>query len=150
MRIIFPLIASALLLISTTANSGIYKCKDENGKISYQQTPCAINESESVIEVKSSTTSSSKPSAKGSGPFGNWVNSKNMSARISRSGRFQMADHVGDLLKGNWKLVDGAYTVSASFQGVSFPVKMKYNSSSDILYLSKPGFPDTLVKYTRR
>lgn len=140
------------LFASLCANAAVYKCENENGKVSYQATPCAKNEASSEVKISSSAASNNEPSTpnKGSDPSGNWVNPKGLTTNLSSMGGFQMTDISGGTLSGTWINKNGTYTVSAKFHGETFPVNMKYDSESDSLHLSKPGMPNTLVKYQRR
>ncbi len=135
--------------------SGIYKCEGVDEKVAYQSYPCAKDDKTSVIKTSSSKSTDykqSKVSAK-TEPSGQWVNpkNKNLKASISKSGGFEMTDKSGEKLKGIWKTEgNGKYSVKATFQGMSFPVNMKYEIATDILLLSKPGLPNSFTRYQRQ
>jgi hypothetical protein len=145
----------SFFFMSSFAYSGVYKCEGVDGKVAYQSHPCAKEDKTSVIKITSSNSTDhkqSKVSAK-TEPSGQWVNPKNRNfkASISKSGGFEMTDISGEKLKGTWKTEgDGKYAVKATFQGMSFPVNMKYEVATDILLLSKPGFPNSFTRYQRQ
>ena len=138
------------LFLSLPLSAAVFKCKAENGKVTYQAAPCPGNVESSEIKIQKSTTSESSVTKKSSDPSGRWANAKGMTANLSVTGSFQMTDISGAALTGSWSENNGAYRVSAKFQGEDFPVNMKYEIESDTLFLSKPGMPNTLVKYERR
>lgn len=50
--------AGALALVASGANAGMYKCKDADGKTSYQAQPCESSAKEQKLDVQSSSPSS--------------------------------------------------------------------------------------------
>ena len=46
------LLVVLMVLSIGTANAGMYKCKDENGKTSYTQSPCVTEEATQEMTVK--------------------------------------------------------------------------------------------------
>ncbi len=152
MNIIYYSSLTYLLFFSSVTLADIFKCKDEKGKLSYQSEPCADTDSSSFVKIEASSkiNDNSKQSLKATGPSGRWLNKTNMTANLSQSGLFQMTDISGGILTGSWKVSEnGNYSVSAKYNGVSIPVKMEYDNANDILFLSKPGSPDSLLKYNR-
>ena len=140
----------SMLIISNLAEAKVYKCKDTNGKMTYKSQPCdGQSQKELKTRIKSENAEASSSKA---GPAGRWVNQKNanMIASLSSGGSFMMTDSTGDRLQGNWSERDGAYKIDASFQGVDMGIKMRYNTEKDTLLLSKPGFANTMVRYSRR
>ncbi|WP_281649244.1 DUF4124 domain-containing protein [Parendozoicomonas sp. Alg238-R29] len=147
-----------LSFIPGLAYSGVYKCETASGKITYQSTSCANDDKASTVKVSASRNNTAKDkdqnkSASNNDPSGIWSSQKNrkLKANISKHGSFSMTDTSGESLKGKWKKSsDGVYIVEARFQGVSFPVNMKYETSTDTLLLSKPGLPNTFNRYQRQ
>lgn len=128
----------------------VYKCKDQAGKTVYKSQPC---DGKSQTELKTNIKSEKNdvPQASDS-PVGRWVIKKNpkMIANLSSGGSFSMTDIDGTPMRGQWSERNGAYTIDASFQGFDMGIKMRYNAKTDTLLLSKPGFADRMVAYTRR
>ena len=155
------IIGIAFLLAVANSNpvvAGVFKCKDASGKVVYQPNPCKAEESSAeIVRSKKEKTSDkgqhSRSKSSGNGPEGQWVNSRNSNLRasISRSGAFEMTDYQGDRLTGRWKANgSNSYTIDASWEGISFPVNMRYNAGSDSLQLSKPGLPGSYNTYQRQ
>lgn len=142
--------AAAVWLISCAADAQVYKCVGENKKVVYSAEPCEdSSQAEEQLKIKPTSANSS---AQNGGPVGHWVKESNpaMTAHLSGGGRFTMTDVTGQAMSGNWKSQDEGYVIDASFAGLDMKIKMKYVKEDDALFLSKPGFVDTLVKYRRR
>lgn len=152
------IIYSAILLSianSELSHSGVFKCKDASGKIEYQSSPCEATETsrEIIKSPKKKANNGTQNSGVKNGPSGRWVSAKNSTLRatITSSGSFEMTGIDGGRLTGNWQAKNNnAFTVNASFQGISFPVNMRYDSSNDTLRLSKPGLPSSYNTYQRQ
>lgn len=154
-------IISLILLssIPTMSMAAIYKCEDENRKLSYQSQPCDASERTTVIESEEkSTQRAARAAAKAAvlqaiiskEPSGLWANPSNyrLKARLSKSGTFEMIDATGEKIATQWHAsVDGTYIVDRTAYGV---IKMKYDVLSDTLYLTQPGNPSQFVTYERR
>lgn len=151
-----PLLCTAVLLsISGISRSAVYKCDSVSGRVSYQDTPCVGNALSSEIEIERASVKAEATSKMplNQEPSGQWVGVSNYSlnAIISKSGNFSMTDKFGSMLSGTWTEVEyNTYVVNASFQGMIFPVSMKYDEANDSLKLSKPGFPNSFNTYTRQ
>jgi hypothetical protein len=139
-----------LYFVPLALEAKVYKCKNENGKVVYSSKKCDVK---SQTQMKSPVKSTeANASLIPDSPVGSWVNEKNakMTASISSSGGFQMTDFTGVSISGSWAKDDkGKYSLDASFQGLDMGLRMKYSVAADELFLSKPGFVGTLVKYKR-
>ena len=155
MKINVIILAASLLTISNLAISEIYKCEDDIGKVSYQGQPCADHEKSEEIKVSAqySTSKENLNVTEKNAPAGHWVNAENSTfkAYLSLAGTFSMTDNKGASAKGSWrKKNDNSYEINTKFQGMSFPISMRYDKSSDTLSLSKVGFPNSFRKYQRK
>ncbi len=155
MKIKVTFLAVSLLTISNLAISEIYKCEDDTGKVSYQGMPCAEHEKskEVNISVQQSSGKENVKVANKNTPAGNWKNEQNSSynAYLSLGGSFSMTDGKGASARGTWKKKGkNSFEIKAKFQGMSFPINMRYDESSDTLSLSRVGFPNSFREYRRK
>ena len=132
----------------------VYKCVGTDGVVTYQDQSCGQGETSEQFKIMSRISSSSGNTAgvARTQPSGNWVGTRDtrLKAYLTSGGSFRMTDHTGASLMGTWKKKDKNYTVDAKFQGTSFPVNMRYQASTDTLYLSKPGFLSVMKEYRRQ
>lgn len=65
------LIATLFIALATDLSYGreVYKCKDKNGRISFQDTSCGAEESQSVVDIAQSDVQSELPKSESDSSF---------------------------------------------------------------------------------
>ncbi|WP_298439915.1 DUF4124 domain-containing protein [uncultured Ferrimonas sp.] len=153
-------VALLLLLGSGGVQAAIYKCVTANGKVAFQDRPCANNQTREPLALKANVTNVASfgesataavvdDSSQTDRVIGRW-HAGGAHSQVDADGGLSYTTVAGETVTGKWFRLGEEYRIALTYDGVPVPMAMQYRAAEDQLLLSELGSPEQLIVFLRQ